>query len=77
MRMHAANVFTTESHVAPAVLQGMGVVNSGELTTISGKMTLDVGWLGEDKPPSSPLALPIESNITFAVIQIHNGQVGA
>ena len=49
MRTYAANVFTTESHVAPAVLRGMGMVSSGELTTMSGKMDLDayVGWLGE------------------------------
>ena len=47
--MYTANAFTAKSYVAPGVLWVMGVVSSGELTTMSGKRDLDayVCWLGE------------------------------
>ena len=45
MRTHAANVFTTESHVVAPAWAWLGQVE----TTMSSKMNVDayVGWLGE------------------------------
>ena len=38
--------FTAASQVAPAVFWGMGIVRSGGLTTMSGKMSLDTMLVG-------------------------------